>query len=207
MPGGGTADAGFRAKGVPMKMVWVGLAAVLLLCFGVFKWAIPAATNKFLAPAIDPAHEMAKTRAAKALSVSSVQQAPEMPSMPRERPKAVPYLTGVWTDIVAGQLEVHAILEDGSTIPPAWITAYNLNDYPAAWVEARGVRFYFKTSRQRAYEKEQKRLLTMSQESPFLDSNSTNHGPEEKTNSEQPTGERRPTGFLAQLGGPNLDAR
>lgn len=39
MPGGGKADAGFRTKGVPLKMIWVGLGAVgLSVWFVLFKF-------------------------------------------------------------------------------------------------------------------------------------------------------------------------
>lgn len=52
MPGGGAADAGYRAKGVPLKMVWVGLAAVLVASWFAFTWAIPKFTRTFIAPAL-----------------------------------------------------------------------------------------------------------------------------------------------------------
>jgi len=52
MPGGGAADGGFRAKGIPLKMVWVGLAVVLVACWFLFGWIIPKITRKYLAPAI-----------------------------------------------------------------------------------------------------------------------------------------------------------
>jgi len=52
MPGGGAADGGFRAKGIPLKMVWVGLAVVLVACWFLFGWIIPKITRKYLAPAL-----------------------------------------------------------------------------------------------------------------------------------------------------------
>lgn len=52
MPGGGTADRGQRARGVPLNMVWAGLAAVLVLVMFVFGWGMPMFTRRFLAPAI-----------------------------------------------------------------------------------------------------------------------------------------------------------
>ncbi len=145
MPGGGTADAGFRAKGVPLKMVWVGLGAVLLLCFCVIKWAVPAFTERYLAPAIDPAHSTTVRKTAAGVQPHDKPQAPAMAPVD-DRPE-VPALTGVWSEIRKGRIVVHAYLEDGSRIPPQWITAYNLDDAPAGWVEAKGVRYYFACSK------------------------------------------------------------
>ncbi|HSH93565.1 MAG TPA: zonular occludens toxin domain-containing protein [Roseimicrobium sp.] len=55
MPGGGAADAGYRAKGIPLKMVWVGLGVFLVLCWLGMTYGIPMLTNRFIAPVIDPA--------------------------------------------------------------------------------------------------------------------------------------------------------
>ncbi len=41
MPGGGKADAGFRAKGIPLKMVWVALGLVLVLVWIFFGRVLP----------------------------------------------------------------------------------------------------------------------------------------------------------------------
>lgn len=48
MRGGGVADGGYRAKGVPLKMVWVALAVVLVLVFCFFQFVIPKLTRKYL---------------------------------------------------------------------------------------------------------------------------------------------------------------
>lgn len=52
MPGGGKADAGFRAKGIPLWTVWAGLAAVLVVCWGVFTFVVPKFANGYLARGI-----------------------------------------------------------------------------------------------------------------------------------------------------------
>ncbi|EIQ00227.1 Zonular occludens toxin (Zot) [Opitutaceae bacterium TAV1] len=52
MPGGGTADGGERAKGIPLKMVWVVLGVVLLCVVVFLKWGLPKLTRKYVAPAL-----------------------------------------------------------------------------------------------------------------------------------------------------------
>lgn len=54
MPGGGTADAGHRAKGISLRWVWVGLAAAIALIWSGLNWGIPHLTREFVAPAVDP---------------------------------------------------------------------------------------------------------------------------------------------------------
>jgi len=54
MPGGGKADAGFRAKGIPLKFVWVILAVVLVVLLFAVRQIIPMLTEGFVGPAIKP---------------------------------------------------------------------------------------------------------------------------------------------------------
>ena len=148
MPGGGTADAGFRSKGIPLTFVWVGLAAVLLLCFIFFQTVIPMMTNKFIAPAIDGKNTKNKTNnillpsdTKNTREQNPINQFPtQLPANVQERP----WVSAVWIEIKNGLPLVHADLTDGASIPPSWITGYNLNDYPQGWVEARGVRYFFR---------------------------------------------------------------
>ena len=119
-------------------MVWVGLAAVLVLCFCVFRYAVPAMTNRYLAPAIDPQHRMAGTPGAKVLSVGT------QASPVAEKPAPLPFLMGVWLELRDGAPVVHALLEDGAEIPARWVTGFNLDGFPAPWVEANGVKYFLR---------------------------------------------------------------
>ena len=85
-------------------MVWVGLAAVLVLCFCVFRYAVPAMTNRYLAPAIDPQHRMAGTPSSRVLHVAA-----EV-SPVAEKPAPLPFLMGLWLELREGVPVVHALL-------------------------------------------------------------------------------------------------
>lgn len=85
MPGGGVADGGFRSKGVPLKMVWVGLAVVLLVVFCVFRWVIPKMTRKFIAPALG-----GPSAVSSALGVSSSPSLPVSSEMVKKPSYEVP---------------------------------------------------------------------------------------------------------------------
>lgn len=54
MPGGGSADKGFRVKGISLRWVWVGLGGVLVACWAFFTYVLPHFTNRFMAGAISP---------------------------------------------------------------------------------------------------------------------------------------------------------
>jgi hypothetical protein len=148
MPGGGTADAGFRAKGIPLKMVWVGLAAAMVVCFCVFRYVVPMWTDQFIAPLIDPQHQMAGkkmagTAAARALSAGGTA------SLVAEKPAPLPFLMAMWLEMRDGAPVVHAVLEDGAEIPARWISSYNFDGFPSAWVEAQGVRYFLRKPKTR----------------------------------------------------------
>lgn len=80
MPGGGTADKGARAKGVPLKMVILGLAAVLALFAWFFTSGMEGMTRRFLAPALG-GKPMA-TQAGKAASGRVAVDTPAAPASP-----------------------------------------------------------------------------------------------------------------------------
>jgi Zonular occludens toxin (Zot) len=52
MPGGGTADAGARAKGIPLWTVWACIAAAIAGVYYVFNYVIPGVTSKYLTSAV-----------------------------------------------------------------------------------------------------------------------------------------------------------
>lgn len=148
MPGGGTADAGFRAKGIPLKLVWVGLAVVLCGVYWVFNYGLPhMASGFFSGKIVRKAPAAPGWKDAPRLSTGSgLQEAASATVVVHgERPDQVPELEGVWVEIKSGAPVVHAILGDGSELPPRWVSGYNLNDYPSGWVEARGVRYFLRT--------------------------------------------------------------
>lgn len=208
MPGGGTADAGFRAKGVPLKLVWVALALILVFCFWLFRWGLPSITNRFIAPAIDPAGQSKAAAASKVFFDPPT--SPSRSSVDRQASvsgssDAVPELSSVWIETVDGGPVVHAALADGAVLPPRWITAYNLDGYPRPWVEAQGVRYFLRKKRPTAApEESEKTMLTDAQQAHIRDSHSTKDEIQ-KTNSPGPAA--RTNGLLAVSSGPNVDAR
>jgi len=50
MPGGGSADKGFRVKGFSLNWVWVGVAIVVLGAWGFMEWGLPKLTRSVLLP-------------------------------------------------------------------------------------------------------------------------------------------------------------
>jgi len=141
MPGGGTADAGFRAKGIPLKMVWVSLAAVLVFCWAFFTYGLPRFTNRFLAPAINPA---AVNKSFSLASVSKTTRASIDSNVGeqsiRQGPPA-PQIIAYWESSGAWGTVVHVNLSNGVTIPPREIEAYNMGE-GEEWVQWQGRRFY-----------------------------------------------------------------
>jgi hypothetical protein len=65
-----------------------------------------------------------------------------------DTPTGVPALIALWVEVVDGAPRIHAMVEGATNeIPPRWIEAYNMEDYPAAWVRAKGVTYYLRASK------------------------------------------------------------
>lgn len=146
MPGGGTADKGYRAKGIPLKMIWVGLGVVLVACWVFFTYGLPMLTNRFLAPAINP-----KSNAGPAAPVSDL-----VPGAVVETPTSRSGLLdtisapepSIWpTGVVMSSRRVYVQMSDGTR--RFWSSANRtasdrITDITPAAVVIDGQRMYFK---------------------------------------------------------------
>jgi hypothetical protein len=135
MPGGGTADAGQRAKGLSLKWIWGGIGAAILVSYLIISQVVPMATRGFIAPAI--AGQLGKVDKA---DVDSRSSGPVVGTVASVR--KVPDLSAIWVEVIDGRPAVHALLTGGQELPLRSIERYNLEGWPEPWVDAAGVRYY-----------------------------------------------------------------
>lgn len=152
MPGGGAADAGYRAKGIPLKMVWVGLGAVLLLCWLGMTYGLPMLTNRFIAPAIDPAAAAKKqtTEAPAGQTVADTVLPGSVPGEPaKDAPPQAPEVE-IWpTGVAMSSKRVFVQMSDGTRrvwLASAQKTSDQITAITPASVTVDGKKLYIRPS-------------------------------------------------------------
>lgn len=121
MPGGGTADGGKRAKGVPLKMVWLGLAAVLVCASWFFEKGLGMFLNFTLGGGAKP---VAKAPAVPGAAVAAA-PAPAAAAPSYDQP-AAPDPADKVLGMAAGRFCVSWVADGGE-----WVTYEQAADTPA----------------------------------------------------------------------------
>lgn len=149
MPGGGTADKGYRAKGIPLKMIWVGLGLVLVACWVFFTYGLPHFTRRFFTAAIAPNHQKEQAPVSGGAVLPPVAVLPSSSPLPTGVMNLPPAPSEtIWpTGVAMSSRRVYVQMSDGTR--RFWSSANRtasdrITDITPAAVVIDGQRMYFK---------------------------------------------------------------
>jgi hypothetical protein len=120
MPGGGMADGGERARGIPLKAIWVAIALGLVGFYLAFRFLLPAVTGGVLKAGTSVTGGKGKTPVAAPAKSSASASAPSGSRAPSELrlSDAMPaVMQGVhWVRLIQSDERIYVYLSDGRVL-------------------------------------------------------------------------------------------